>query len=177
MAIINLSDKKTNLLVTLLSVVLLAIVVALYLGPNIAIEGIDLKMLPLINAFINGFTAITLIAGFFAIKNGNVILHQRIMTLALILSTLFLLVYVTYHASAPSTKFGGEGIIAYIYYFILLTHILLAIVIVPLVLISYIRAFSEKFDKHQKIARITLPLWLYVSITGVIVYVMISPYY
>jgi putative membrane protein len=99
------------------------------------------------------------------------------MTTAIVLSVLFLLSYVTYHAASESTKFGGEGAIKSIYYFILLSHILLAIVIVPLVLISYVRALSEKFDKHRKIARYTLPLWLYVTITGVIVYLMISPYY
>jgi putative membrane protein len=76
-----------------------------------------------------------------------------------------------------STSFGGEGFVRYVYFFILLTHIVLAIVIVPLVLISFSRAMSERFDKHKKIARITFPLWLYVSITGVIVYLMISPYY
>jgi len=90
---------------------------------------------------------------------------------------LFLLSYVTYHSLTESTEFGGEGATKTIYLIILLTHILLAIAIVPLVLISFSRALSEKFDKHKKIARITLPLWLYVTVTGVVVYLMISPYY
>ena len=96
---------------------------------------------------------------------------------ALILSTLFLLSYVLYHATTPSTSFGGEGILKKIYFFILLTHILLSAVVVPLVLITFSRALAEKFDKHKKIARITLPIWLYVTLTGVLVYILISPYY
>ncbi|MBA2745904.1 MAG: DUF420 domain-containing protein, partial [Flavisolibacter sp.] len=85
--------------------------------------------------------------------------------------------YIAYHLTAESTKFGGEGPIKYVYYFILLTHILLSVVIIPLVLITYVRALSQSFDRHRKIARITFPLWLYVAITGVVVYLMISPYY
>jgi putative membrane protein len=85
--------------------------------------------------------------------------------------------YVAYHMTADSTKFGGEGVIKYVYYFILISHILLSIAVIPLVLISYVRALSEKFDSHKRIAKITFPIWLYVAVTGVIVYVMIAPYY
>ena len=92
-------------------------------------------------------------------------------------SVAFLLMYVAYHMTADSTKFGGEGTIKYLYYFILLTHIVLSIVVIPFVLITYVRALAQRFDKHKKLARITFPLWLYVAITGVLVYLMISPYY
>ena len=99
------------------------------------------------------------------------------MTTAIALSVAFLVMYVAYHMTADSTKFGGEGIIKYVYFFILITHIFLSIVIIPLVLITYVRALATKFDKHKKIAKITFPIWLYVAVTGVIVYLMISPYY
>ncbi|MNG02693.1 hypothetical protein D3C84_857330 [compost metagenome] len=99
------------------------------------------------------------------------------MTSAIALSVAFLVMYVAYHMTADSTKFGGEGAIRYVYFFILITHILLSIAIIPLVLISYVRALSKSFDRHRKIAKITFPLWLYVAVTGVVVYLMISPYY
>lgn len=92
-------------------------------------------------------------------------------------SVAFLAMYVAYHMTSDSTKFGGEGAIKYIYFFILLSHIILSIIVIPLVLITYVRALASKFDKHKKIAKITFPIWLYVAVTGVIVYLMISPYY
>jgi putative membrane protein len=97
--------------------------------------------------------------------------------LAIACSLLFLVMYIAYHMTTPSTKFGGEGAIKYIYYFILLTHILLSIATIPFVLVTYVRALAQRFDKHKKIAKITFPLWLYVAVTGVIVYLMIAPYY
>ena len=93
------------------------------------------------------------------------------------LSLIFLLMYIAYHMTSESTKFGGEGYIKIIYYFILISHILLSIALIPMVLISYVRAIQEQFEYHKKIARITFPVWLYVAITGVVVYAMISPYY
>jgi putative membrane protein len=99
------------------------------------------------------------------------------MTSAIALSVAFLVMYVAYHMTADSTKFGGEGIMRYVYFFILITHIILSIAIIPMVLITYVRALAEKFDTHKKIAKITFPIWLYVAVTGVIVYLMISPYY
>jgi putative membrane protein len=112
-----------------------------------------------------------------AIKNKNVPLHRKLMSTALVLSVLFLLSYVAYHLTTESTKYGGEGFLRSLYYFILISHIVLSAAIVPLVLISYVRALASRFDKHKKIARITMPLWIYVAVTGVLVYVMISPYY
>ena len=99
------------------------------------------------------------------------------MTSAIALSIAFLVMYVAYHMTADSTKFGGEGVVKYVYYFILVTHIILSVIIIPLVLITYVRALAQSFDKHKKIAKITFPIWLYVAVTGVVVYLMIAPYY
>ncbi|HEX9600487.1 MAG TPA: DUF420 domain-containing protein [Mariniflexile sp.] len=170
-----LDDKKYNKLIVVLSIVI-PIVVAILFGvriPNVE----PLSFLPPIYATINGLTAVILIIAFFAIKNKNVVLHENLMTTAIWCSALFLVMYVAYHMTSDSTKFGGEGTIKYVYYFILLTHILLSIVIIPFVLITYVRAITNNIEKHKKIAKITFPLWLYVAVTGVIVYVMISPYY
>ena len=118
-----------------------------------------------------------MIAGVVAIKNGKRKLHERFLTAAIALSVAFLVMYVAYHMTSDSTKFGGEGAIRYVYFFILVTHIVLSIVIIPMVLITYVRALGQAFDKHKKIAKITFPIWLYVAVTGVVVYLMISPYY
>ena len=99
------------------------------------------------------------------------------MKTSIALSLVFLLMYVAYHMTSESTSYGGEGVIKYLYFFILITHIFLSIAIIPLVLITYVKALAKRFDKHKKIAKITFPIWLYVAVTGVIVYLMISPYY
>ena len=170
-----LDEKKYNKLIVVLSVVI-PIVVAILFGvkiPNVE----PLSFLPPIYATINGLTAIILIVAFIAIKNKNIVLHENLMTTAIWCSVVFLVMYVAYHMTSDSTKFGGEGAIKYIYYFILITHILLSIIIIPFVLITYVRAITNNIERHKKIAKITFPLWLYVAVTGVIVYVMISPYY
>lgn len=136
-----------------------------------------LSFLPPIYATINGITAVLLITAVIAIKNGNRKLHEALMKTAIACSVAFLVMYVAYHMTADSASFGGQGIIRPIYFFILITHIALSIIIIPLVLITYVRALAQRFDKHKKLARITFPLWLYVAITGVVVYLMISPYY
>ena len=112
-----------------------------------------------------------------AIRNKKIVLHKRLMKFAICLSIAFLGMYVAYHMTSDSTKFGGDGVIKYIYYFILLTHILLSIVVIPFVLITYVRAITNNIERHKKIAKITFPLWLYVAVTGVLVYILISPYY
>ncbi|MDB4061743.1 DUF420 domain-containing protein [Vicingaceae bacterium] len=173
----NVNATSTKRLIIVLSIVVPVLVAILYLLPKNFSVGEEVYYLPMLNAFLNGTTSILLVAGFIAIKNGNKQIHKRIMLSALVLSVLFLLSYVTYHALTESTPFGGEGTIKVIYLVILSTHIVLAIAIVPLVLITFSRALTAKFDKHRKIARITLPLWLYVTVTGVVVYLMISPYY
>lgn len=172
-------EKKYKKLIIALSISI-PLAVAILFGVNLKKLGFNvapLTFLPPIYATINGFTALVLIAAVIAIKKGNKKLHQQLNTLAIVLSTLFLLMYIAYHMTSDSTKFGGEGTIKYIYYFILITHIILSIVIIPLVLTTLLRAKLKDFKRHKKIAKITFPLWLYVAITGVVVYLMISPYY
>lgn len=169
------ADNPYKSLIILLSIVVPVAVAVLYVLPKT--ETTLFSFLPMLNATINGTTFFVLIAALVAIKNKNVVLHKRLMWTALILSVLFLLSYVLYHATTPSTSFGGEGAIKYVYFFILLTHILLSAIVVPLVLLTLVRALAEKFDQHRKLAKITLPIWLYVTLTGVLVYLMISPYY
>ncbi len=167
-------EEKYRKLVIALSILIPIAVAALF---GIKIDGVDLSFLPPIYASINGLTAVLLIIAVVAIKNGKRALHERLMTVNICLSALFLILYVAYHMTSDSTKFGGEGLVKSIYLFILASHILLSVVVIPLVLFTYIRALSEKFDKHRKLAKITFPIWLYVAVTGVIVYIMISPYY
>lgn len=157
-----------------LSITIPVAVAALF---TISIDGYDTSFLPPIYAGINGLTAVLLVSAVIAIKNKNQQLHQRLMTTSVILSALFLVLYVIYHATSNSTPYGGEGIMRTVYFVLLISHILLSIGIIPLVLITYVRALSKRFDRHRKIARITFPIWLYVAISGVLVYIMISPYY
>ena len=175
----NTADTRYNKWIWIISIAVPLVVAALFAVKlkDFGIQVEPLSFLPPIYATINGLTAVILVAGVIAIKNGNRLLHERLMTGAISLSVLFLVMYVAYHMTADSTKFGGEGAIKYFYYFILLTHILLSIGIIPLVLITYVRALAGRFDRHRRIARIAFPLWLYVAVTGVIVYLMISPYY
>ena len=171
--------QKYNKWIVVLSIAI-PLVAAILFGVNLRELGFDVKpltFLPPIYATLNGFTAILLLIAFWAIKNKNIVLHENLMTTAIGCSVAFLVMYVAYHMTSDSTKFGGEGLIKYIYYFILITHILLSIVIIPFVLITYVRAITNDFERHKKIAKITFPLWLYVAVTGVLVYIMISPYY
>ena len=175
----TLQEKKYKKLITITSVVIPIAVAALF-GINLRRLGFDvepLTFLPPIYASINGLTAVLLVAAVVAIKNGKRVLHERLNTLAIVCSLLFLLMYIAYHMTSDSTKFGGEGFIKYVYYFILISHIILSIAVIPFVLTTYMRAKLTKFEEHKKIAKITFPLWLYVAVTGVIVYLMISPYY
>ena len=122
-------------------------------------------------------TALLLVFAYIAIRRKKVKLHESLMKVSIALSLSFLVMYIAYHITTDPTPFGGSGLIKYTYYFILISHILLSIVLIPLVLISYVRAFQKAFPLHKKIARITFPIWLYVTVTGVIVYLMIAPYY
>lgn len=167
-------DKKYNKLIIALSI-LIPVVVFILFGVKLDVE--LPVFLPPIYASINAVTAIVLVLAFFAIKNGKRKRHEFLMKFAIMLSSLFLVMYVLHHMTSYSTEYGGEGIIRYVYYFILLTHILMSIVVIPFVLITYVRGITNNIEKHKKIARITFPLWLYVAITGVLVYIMISPYY
>jgi len=194
----NNSNKKTLEQRFRLSIILVSILIPIAVAilftvklKDFGIEVEPLSFLPPIYATLNGITALLLIMGVIAIKNGNKKVHERLMTTAIACSVVFLVMYVGYHMTADSTVYGdidGNKILdatekAYssstrsIYFFILITHIGLSIAIIPLVLITYVRALAARFDKHKKIAKITFPLWLYVAVTGVIVYLMISPYY
>src|SRR5690554_2129254 len=172
-------EKKYNKWILVLSITIPLVVAALF-GVNLRDLGFDVKpltFLPPIYASINALTAVILVLAFLAIKNKKIALHESLMKTAIGCSVIFLILYVAYHMTSDSTKFGGEGIIKYVYYFVLITHILLSIVIIPFVLITFVRALAGNFERHKKIARITFPLWLYVATSGVIVYLMISPYY
>ena len=159
----------------LISVVIPVVVAILFTVriPNVA----SLSFLPPIYAIINGITAVILLIALKAIKSKNIKLHQNLMKTAIALSLVFLLMYVAYHMTSDSTSYGGEGFIRYVYFFILISHIILSIGIIPMVLFTYVQAYTKQFEDHKKIARYTFPIWLYVAVTGVIVYFMISPYY
>lgn len=159
----------------LISIVIPVVVAILFTVriPNVA----SLSFLPPIYATVNGITAVILLLALKAIKSKNIKLHKNLMKTAIALSLIFLLMYVAYHMTSDSTPYGGEGFIRYVYFFILISHIILSIGIIPMVLFTYVRAFTKQFEDHKKIARYTFPIWLYVAVTGVIVYFMISPYY
>ena len=173
----NTIETKYNKWITILSIGIPLAVAALF-GVSFKRLGLDVEpftFLPPIYATINGLTAVILIVAVIAIKNGKRTLHENLMKTAIACSIAFLLMYVAYHMSSESTKYLGDY--KFLYFFILVSHIVLSIAIIPLVLITYVKALAQRFDKHKKIAKITFPIWLYVAVTGVIVYLMISPYY
>jgi len=174
----SMSERTLSLTIYSISIIVVILVAfLLYVPQAITIEGLNVMVLPKLNAYINSACTILLTLGFYFIRNKRIAAHRMMMMSAFGLSTLFLLSYVTYHSQAPSTTFGGEGMIRIVYFTILITHIVLAAIIVPLALFTLLRAWRSEFPLHKKIARWTLPIWLYVTITGVIVYLMISPYY
>ncbi|MBT1686239.1 DUF420 domain-containing protein [Fulvivirgaceae bacterium PWU37] len=162
-------------LIIALSVVIPVAVAALF-GVE-KIPGYDFSFLPPIYATINGITAVLLIAAVVAIKNGKRILHERLIKVCMLCSASFLVMYILYHITSDPTPYGGTGPLRYVYFVILITHILLSVIVIPFVLFSYARALAGNFARHRKLAKITFPIWLYVAVTGVIVYLMISPYY
>lgn len=167
-------DPYRKLIITL-SIVIPVVVAVLFGMPKI--KGYDFSFLPPIYATINGLTAGFLVAAVVAIKNNRRKLHERLVKICLVLSASFLVMYVIYHVTSEATPFGGTGFVRGVYLFILITHILLSIGVIPLVLVTFVRGLTGNYGRHRKIARYTFPLWLYVAVTGVIVYLMISPYY
>lgn len=168
-------EKKLNTLAYVVSVVVLLLV---GLMRRVKIEtDIDFSFLPPVHASLNALTAVILVAAFIHIKNGRVEQHRKAIYAAMVTSALFLLSYVLYHFTTPETRFGGEGTIRYIYFFILITHIVLAAVTLPFILLTFNRAFTDQFDRHKKMARWVFPLWLYVAVTGPVCYLMLKPYY
>lgn len=165
-------------LIVFVSVLVPVLVAVLFRLPQVNLElPFDVKLLPKFHAIINASVSVLLVLSFYFIRQKNVKVHRICNITALVLSAMFLVSYVTYHTLTESTRYGGEGVIKYVYYFILLTHIVLAALILPLILFTFLRAFAGNFSAHRRLARWTMPLWLYVSVTGVIVYLMISPYY
>lgn len=164
----------------LINIVSLAIplAVAVLIGARLQIDlGDWTKILPHVIGVLNTTTSICLIIGIIAIKNKNIKGHRRAMMLAFLQGAVFLVCYILYHISNPETHFGGEGLIKFVYYFLLISHIILSIGVVRLVLLAIYEALAGDFIAHKKITKWAYPIWLYVSVTGVIVYLMISPYY
>ena len=168
-------EIKHKTLIWVVSILIPIVVAVLFTIrlPNVA----PLSFLPPIYAGINGVTALVLLGAFLAVKRKKLVLHEQLMRTAIALSVVFLGMYVAYHMTSDPTPYGGSGPLKYVYYFILITHILLSVGIIPMVLVTYARAISSLFTEHRKIARYTFPIWLYIAVTGVIVYLMIAPYY
>lgn len=172
------SKQKISMFWIKLLSIIIPLAVAVLLGLPTKLDlGEWVYTLPHVIGVINTLTAICLILAIVAIKKKNIMWHKKFNSAAFVLGAIFLLCYVTYHASAESTSFGGDDTTKYVYYFFLLTHIVLSIGVVPLVLLAFYYALNDMIDKHKKIVKFTFPIWLYVSVTGVIVYLMISPYY
>jgi putative membrane protein len=145
--------------------------------PVVAATPTWIYTLPLINAYLNATCSVLLIASLIQIKKKNIEAHKKINLTAFLLSSVFILLYIPYHYFAPETHYGGEGVMKTVYLFILASHIILAIVVFPLILMSFNRGLQMQVEKHRKLVRFVFPMWLYVTVTGVIVYLMISPYY
>jgi putative membrane protein len=174
----NVRQRNYTPWVITLSIAINLIVAILFFMPKAdRFDHWDLTFLPMLNAIFNSFTTVFLLAALYFIRRKNVKLHRRFILAAFATTALFLITYLIYHSLAESTPYGGEGVLRAVYYFILITHVVLAAVIVPLALFTLARGLNMQVEKHRKIARWTMPLWLYVSITGVLVYLMISPYY
>jgi putative membrane protein len=171
------NDGKAKWLIGIFSVVVFGAIVALSrIKLNVDL-GFDVHVFAKINAVINSIVAILLVAALVAVKQKKYALHKKLMLGAMILSIVFLVSYICHHLLSGDTKYGGEGAIRYIYYFILITHIFLAAIILPFILFTAYRGLIAEWPQHRKLAKITWPIWFYVSVTGVLVYLMISPYY
>jgi len=185
------NDKKAKLLIYIVSFVVFAAVVLLSKFKLNVDWGFNVHVFALANAIINSAVAVLLVAGLIAIKQKKYLLHKKIMLSAMVLSVLFLVSYICHHLLAGDTKFGdinhdgilsdeeklAAGTLRMVYYFILLTHIPLAAIILPFILFTAYRALIGEYEQHKKLTRITWPVWFYVAVTGVVVYLMINPYY
>ncbi len=171
------NDKQARLLILTFSFVVFAAVLLLSRFKLEVDLGFDVHIFAMLNAVINSIVSVLLVAALVAVKKRNYAQHKKLMMGAMLLSILFLVSYIAHHLLAGETKYGGEGIMKTIYYFILITHIPLAAIILPFILFTAYRGLTSEFAQHKKLAKYTWPLWLYVSITGVLVYLFISPYY
>lgn len=186
-------DQTISRIIIAISIAVPVLVAILFfVSPPDIKHNLDLGFFPKFHAFLNSLVAVCILTGFYFIRTKNVTSHRTVMLSAFLLSTIFLVSYVTYHTLAEgSTKYGdanfdgilddaevlAAGMLRYVYYFILLTHIVLAALILPLILFTFSKALTGKIALHKKLARWTFPLWLYVAVTGVLVYFMIAPYY
>jgi len=168
------SKESIRKLIVAVSILIPVVVAVLF---KVKVKGYDFSFLPHIYATINGVTALLLMTAVWAIKNQKQQMHEFLMKTCMGLSALFLIMYVAYHMTSESTSYGGVGFIRTFYFFILITHILLSVGVIPLVLFTYFHAWRKDFIRHRKLAKIAFPIWLYVAATGVVVYLMISPYY
>lgn len=176
-ASIQKNDKRAKWIIYSLSaVIFLAVVVLDRVKLDFPFD-FDVHIFAKINAVINSIVAVLLVGALMAIKNRNVVLHRKLIMAAIISSVLFLLSYICHHVWTDSTPYGGQGMIRSVYYFILFTHIILAAVILPFILFTAYRGLTAEYPKHRKLAKYTWPLWFYVSVSGVVVYMMIAPYY
>ena len=171
------NDRRASTLILTLSFVVFIAVVILGRVQIPLGDSFDVHVFAKFNAIINSIVSILLIAALVAVRKGNFIAHRNIMMTAMVLSVLFLISYICHHLFSGDTKYGGAGAIRYIYFFILITHVFLAAVILPFILFTAYRGLISEWPAHRKLARITWPVWLYVSVTGVLVYLFISPYY
>lgn len=188
----TLAQRNFTKAIIFVSVAIPAAVAFLILAPQAKVNvGFNTRALPLFHAILNSTTAILLCLSLYLIRHGQVHAHRTVNWIAIALSTLFLVSYIIYHASNPSVRYGDlnhdgilsaaekqqAGVVRYIYYVILSSHILLSGIIIPFVLFTLQRAYQRRFSQHRRLAKITWPLWLYVAVSGVVVYIMISPYY
>jgi putative membrane protein len=172
------NDKQAKILIGIFSFVVFAVVVSLGRMPTVDVDlGFDPHVFAMINAITNSLVSILLIAALIAVRKRNYLQHKKLMFAAMYLSIIFLISYIAHHLFAGETKFGGEGTIRYVYYTLLATHIVLAAVILPFILFTAYRGLTGEYEKHKKLSKYTWPLWLYVAITGPLIYLMISPYY
>ncbi len=172
------TDKIVIPIIIVLSILIPVVVVVLMnLSNRYNLLGLDVGSFPFFHAILNFSTAVLLLVGYFLIKSGNRKMHRNVMITAFCLSVIFLTSYVISKISHEPVHFGGAGIMKYLYFFILITHIILSAIIVPLVLFTMYRGLSGEYVKHKKVARWTFPIWLYVAVTGVLVYVFMIPYY
>ena len=172
------NDKKAKGLIWVFSAVVFLVIAALSRLPRLNVDlGFDPHVFAAINAVINSTVAVLLIAALVAVRNKRYLQHKRLMFAAMYLSVIFLVSYVAHHLLAGDTKFGGEGTIRFVYFILLISHIILAAVILPFILFTAYRGLTGEYERHKKLSRYTWPLWLYVAISGPLVYLMISPYY
>jgi putative membrane protein len=176
-AVIRVNDTIAKWIITVVSILVFSAVVVLSRVTINVNLGFDVHLFATFNAIVNSMVSVLLLGGFWMVRLGKYELHKRIMLAAIVLSSLFLISYICHHLFAGDTKFGGAGITRTIYFTILITHIFLAAIILPFILYTAYRGLTGEYFKHKKLARVTWPIWLYVSISGVVVYLMISPYY